>query len=118
LARAVCVLRGITKPNTDQVAEVMTEKNLILAEIQKACKGTNKTKAVMMVLAVIVELSKRPGDASEYATRIPHISDKFEQELLPYTPKECWNRGVSFGMAMQKALAVVEKDWNKHQGAQ
>ena len=112
IARAVCILRGIARPNPDEIASVLTEKDEILSQIHKDCKGTEKTKTLLMVLGVVAELSKTRANVSAYAPRIPGIADKFEQALLPYKASSCWNRGVSFGMAMQKAQAIVEPDWN------
>ena len=102
ISRAICILRGQSRPSTDEIFAVMTEKNDLLKHVTKECSGTKKDKSVLMILAAIVEQQK-----GSLVSRVRVLADKLERELLPYSANACWGRGASFGMAMKKAAEVV-----------
>lgn len=107
IARCVCVIRGTTKPSPDDIAEVIVEKSSLLSSIAKWSSGTKKSKAVLMVLGAIAEASSSLETARPLVSCSQVMADRLEIDLLPYSADKCWGRGVSFGMALKKAQAIV-----------
>ena len=107
IARCVCVLRGLSKPSPDQIADVLTEKEAVLRRIIKESAGSRKDKALLMILGTIAELCDADDVRCVESSR--RMADQLESELLPYSAENCWGRGASFGMALQKARKIVAK---------
>jgi hypothetical protein len=106
IARCISVLRGQSKPSVDQMAQVLMEKDAILAEIARTTVGSKKDKAMLMILAAIAELATTVKDLGSVSiSRL--LADRLESQLLPYTAQSCWGRGASFGMALKKAVDIV-----------
>jgi len=109
IARCICVLRGQQKPSVDEIAEVIVEKNTILSNVLKQCAGAKKDKAMLMILGAIAETCTDVEGASSLAKKSRIFADQLERALLPYSVQSCWGRGVSFGMAMQKAQETIQR---------
>jgi hypothetical protein len=107
MARCVAVLRGNNKPDTDCIAAVLVEKDAVLRRILKETAGGKKDKAMLMILGAIAETVTSEEEAAHRVMNARLLADKLESELLPYSAASCWGRGVSFGMALRKALVMV-----------
>jgi hypothetical protein len=44
---------------------------------------------------------------------VQELADAFENELKPLEPKDCWNKGAAFSLAMEKAVLICEKTFQK-----
>lgn len=114
IARCVCVLEGITKPTADDISVVLTNKDSALRMIMETAKGTNKTKAAMMILGAICEISEDSDVARRLTRRVQQLSEELEHALLPYFAEKCWNKGVAFGMALEKAKTICLNKKGNH----
>ena len=107
VARCVCILRGINKPSSDDIASGLMEKDQNLKQALKECVGEKKSKSFLMNLALSSNLQIK-GNIISLVPKSKILADELEQKLLPYSVHSCWGRGVSFGMAMRKAMEIVE----------
>ena len=114
VARCVCILRGINKPSSDDIASVLTEKDQNLKQALKECVGEKKSKSFLMVLGAIIQSTDKAETLSSLVPKSKILADELEQKLLPYSVHSCWGRGVSFGMAMRKAMEIVESHSQKY----
>lgn len=108
IARCVCILLGNPKPAPDDIANVLVEKDVILATILKTTTGTKKDKAMLMILGAIAFIAKDTSQAGMLAQKSRVFGDQLESALVPYKADACWGRGVAFSMALDKARHVVE----------
>jgi hypothetical protein len=109
LGRAICFLRSNSKPSTDEVAKVIVEKASILATALKETHRIKKSKAVMMVLAVVCEIAESEEQAKRLTKSVDFLSVKLDKELAPHTAEECWGKGTAFSMALEQARKLVVK---------
>lgn len=107
IARCVCVLTGISKPSTDDVASVLTAKDRVLQSLIGACRGTKKVKSVLMILGAICFSTDSPQDAGRISKNIEDLANRLDVALMPYKAESCWGKGASFGMALEKAKALI-----------
>lgn len=107
IARAVFVLRGNMKPSTDDLGNLITalaEKSEI---ILKGIRGMKRTKAVVMVIAAIIECY--PLSSIDGAVKlIPRFVERLESNLEPENADKCWGRGAAFSLAMRQAQQAVK----------
>ncbi len=108
LARCISVLRGISKPTTDDIGSILTEKNTLLQALIQATKGMKKTKSILMVMGAFAFLSNEIRLVSAFADQIVAAADQLEARLLPYTAGSCWGKGAAFGMALHHAMEIVK----------
>ena len=107
IARCLCVLRGDTRPSVDQIALVLSESDAMLKEIMRETAGTKKDKAMLMVLGAIVATAKNLDAMRSLTAKARVFADRLELALTPYSSSSCWGKGVSFGMALEKAREIV-----------
>jgi hypothetical protein len=107
IVKCACILRNIVNPSQDDISAVIIEKDQILSRLMEKSAGTKKTKAFLMILGAITELSNNETEAIALVNNAPILTELLEHELLPFTAERCWGRGISFGMAMGKAKDVV-----------
>ncbi len=110
IARCVCVLRGKTKPTADDIADILTGKDNILKAICETSIGAKKTKSMLMVLGAICNASSDRTSAVRLTKNLQALSGELEMSLLPYIAAACWGKGAAFGMALEKARAIVDKN--------
>lgn len=108
IARAVCAIRGILKPSTDELAEVIARQGPMVQAIFNEIKGTKKSKSVVMACAAICERSDSIDDARRLARQIDLIAGRLDMALLPQTAASCWGKGAAFSLAMGHALKSVQ----------
>jgi len=94
IARCLCVLRGDTRPSVDQIALVLSESDAMLKEM-------------LMVLGAIVATAKNLDAMRSLTAKARVFADRLELALTPYSSSSCWGKGVSFGMALEKAREIV-----------
>jgi hypothetical protein len=109
IGRCVCVARGIPKPSIDEIAEVLTEKEDVLRSLVKETRGGDKTKGALMVLGAICHLATSPSQCIPLVRDLKALVCDFEAALMPYKAESCWGKGAAFGMAMERAIAVVRR---------
>ena len=108
LARGAWALQGILRPTVEQMASQIERLAPAASALLTAVAGTKKTKAVLMVLAVIV--SDYPDRVSRLAHRVPAWADALESALAPQSAATCWSRGAAFGLAMDRAREIIAKE--------
>jgi len=104
IARASIVAEG-GKPTKDAIADVLVNKEHALSVIMREAKGTKKTKALLMILAIVLTLAKDDENLIYMVKR----SESMANELIAKTPEidKCWGRGVAFTMALDMAKQIV-----------
>lgn len=103
IARAYCVLHGVVKPDADEISEVLAANDAFLEKVMKNTRGVKKTKAMWMILAVIMDKG-----ADSLLPHIEFLGRILEDTLSPIEIREVWNRGAAFTLGMEKAKEVVE----------
>lgn len=111
ICRGILGLRNNLKPNHDELAECLFDKDTILAAaIERTCR-TKKTKAGYMILAVICSQYDQETDETTLGFGMfGELANKLEGELSPVLPEACWNKGAAFVLALDKAVKVCEKE--------
>lgn len=107
IARAVLALRGNLRPSKDELAEIIVLKSGITMALLAETAGTKKTRAVLMLLAAIAEVSQDADRARSLTMRLPQFVDQLEDGLKPESPQTCWGRGAAFVLAMEQARKLV-----------
>lgn len=107
IARAIAVLNGIPKPSTDDLAHIMADNALVLAAMLKEMPRMKKSRAMLMICAVIADKNTNPMDAAIQVLEIDKLADRLTEALAPTTPESCWNKGAAFTLAMQRAHEIV-----------
>lgn len=108
LARGNLILRGITKPSKDQLADVMVEKASIFSAVLTETKGTKKTRSILMVLSAVCFICTDVADARVMSLMTEKYSSALDSELAPGSAEQCWGRGAAFTVAMSQARKCVE----------
>ena len=105
IARAVLALRGVTDPTTDEIATVLETASEQLAEMLIKTRHIKKTRAVVMVLAALVDAPTHiKGDS---LGRVEGLAMAVADALAPYPPEKLWNKGAAFGLAMKRTRDVI-----------
>lgn len=105
IARAALALCGVTDPTTDEIATLLETASEQLAEMLTKTKHIKKTRAVVMVLAALVDAPAHiRGDA---LGRVEGLATALTDALAPYSPEKLWNKGAAFGLAMRRTREVV-----------
>lgn len=109
IARALCALDGKLRPSPDDVAVVIANHYNVVQALLEKTQGTDKTKAVLMILAVLAGSSTSVPDTLRFVSQIDRYADKLEEALATVKMKadKCWNKGSAFIMAMETARKVV-----------
>lgn len=107
LARAMLILSG-TKPNTDLIADMLIKKERHLALLMKETKGTKKTRAILMILAVLCFLIENDFKLKSLSKNIEGWAKILDEKLFPSNANKCWGRGVAFILALEQAKKIVE----------
>jgi hypothetical protein len=109
IARCVCVLNGTLKPSVDQLALAIADCDATSTMVLSETKGTKKTRAILMILGAIVEVSCSTEDAKRLAKQAEWFASRLDTALKPATAEQCWNRGAAFGLALESARRIVEE---------
>jgi hypothetical protein len=108
LARTICILRGNAKPSTDDIAAAIVDKSAMFSVILKEAHRTKKSKAVLMILAVIAEVSKNEPAAKALTKSVDFFATRLTKTLEPHSPEACWGKGTAFAMALEQARKIVK----------
>jgi hypothetical protein len=106
VARAIAIIRGI-KPTTDTLADILIEKEPVIAQLMRDLKGTAKSRAVLMLMAAVAEKSKKASDVTPLALRVPRCADMLTDALRPVPPEKIWGKGAAFALAMSHAVRII-----------
>ena len=109
IARVICALNGNVKPSVDELGEKIAENSGLATVVLEETRGTKKTRAVAMILGVICFLSRGTEPAKALARKTPLFAEQLEAVLLPHTAEKCWGKGAAFGLAVNHARQIVEK---------
>jgi len=107
LARGYLNLMGNNKPTADNIADVIITKEKELSTLVKECKGTKKTKAVLMIMSAMLYLAE--NKLKTITPKLETLSAELDQALLPSIADKCWGRGVAFTLAMEQAKKILKK---------
>lgn len=107
IARAIALLRGKNRPSVDDLADLMTEHADIVERLLTETHGTKKTRAVLMMLAVIAENPDLHGDVSHLVQRLKELTDRLETALAPASADACWGKGTAFTLAITHAKRIL-----------
>jgi len=108
IARGVLAARGILRPSKDELGKQIAEQWSLVTAMEETCKGTKKTRAIIMALAAIAEYVEHKEQAVALTKEIDRFADEITLALLPsLSPEKCWGRGAAFLLAMEKARHVV-----------
>jgi hypothetical protein len=107
IVRAILAMRGNVRPNTDQIAKVIVEKESVLQQVIENTRGIKKTKAGYMVLGVICE--KHETFVEQLCGQFEQLADIVERRLAPVPVDRCWNKGAAFSLAMDRANELVDE---------
>lgn len=106
IARAMLILSG-KKPTADAIADIMIERSEDLATVLKESKGTKKTRAVLMVLAAIIQSTTNTQNLIRLTKEIEILAHNLERQLEPANAEKCWGRGAAFSLAMEQARKII-----------
>jgi hypothetical protein len=109
IARACEALNGNMKPSKDRLAERMEENAARAEAALQATKGTKKTKPILMILAAICMEAETLAQVREWSKLSQQMAGRLETALAPHGVAKCWNKGVAFGLAMERAKEIVKK---------
>ena len=107
IVRAIAVLQGVPRPTVDECAVIMTKYAPVMEAMLEQTKGTKKTKALLMVLAVIAFEVVEPEAAAIISLDSGRFAAELEKRLAPQTADQCWGKGTAFALALKVAREVV-----------
>lgn len=114
IARAIYVMRGVMKPSTDELAELISANSHQALLALKEIAGTARTKSVLMILAAVCELCESPQQLLLIINRTSQLADRLDAALLPESSARCWGKGAAFGLAMAQARKIVTDHMNEY----
>jgi hypothetical protein len=106
IGRAILALDGKLKPSTDDLAHVIESNCSKVVEILEAAKGSKKTRALLMVMAVVCVQDLHVFKSN--LARLQCFENELQSRLLPMSAEKCWGRGAAFRLAMETARKIVE----------
>lgn len=108
IARAICALRGNKRPSIDELSDMITENEKTAKILLEETKNIKKTKAVIMILAAISEVSSsKILNLVAISGLIERLADKLDASLKPETADKCWGKGAAFSLAMEQAKKCI-----------
>lgn len=108
VARGLLALLGNFRPSTDLVADTIASNAPLMEAITRELTGTRKTRSILMVVAAICFIEREPEMAAEASRHAGDLAEQLDMALLPHTSSQCWGRGAAFGLALEKAMRLVE----------
>lgn len=105
IARAICALRGHTRPSIDLLGEILADSAERIATVLKESAGTKKTRSVMIVLAAICETT---GSTTTRVRQVDRLAGQLDAALAPQSAHSCWARGAAFSLAAETARKLVQ----------
>jgi len=109
IARAICAINGNLKPSTDIIGTTIVRNSEIVSMLLSETLGMKKTKAVIMILASIVVVSKSTRVASELVKFADEAATKLLNQLSPQSPESCWGKGAAFSLALEIATRIIKE---------
>jgi len=113
IVRAMFAIEKKTRPSVDEMALKMAEFSDTLKRAIDQLRHTKKTKSIIMVVGAICWLSKTDEKYLELLIMAGEIAVKLDEMLYPMDGGECWNKGIAFAMAMNKAVELCKKTISK-----